>query len=135
MFGSMNNPAKSYASVSIDTAVNSADPHKLILMLFDGAISAINISKLHMEQGNTAEKGIHISKAISLIIDGLKASLNIEAGGELAVRLDGLYDYMAQRLLWANLKNETGPLDEVSALLGELRDAWAQIPKVQAEAA
>jgi flagellar protein FliS len=135
MFGMMRNPAQSYATVGVDVAVNSADPHKLILMLFDGAITAIAVGKMHMEGGRVAEKGINISKAISLISDGLKASLDREAGGELAERLDALYDYMAQRLLWANLKNEPGPLDEVSGLLAELREAWAQIPSHQQEAA
>ena len=135
MFGMMRSPAQSYATVGVDVAVNSADPHKLVLMLFDGAITAIAVGKMHMESGRIAEKGINISKAISLINDGLKASLDREAGGELAERLDALYDYMAQRLLWANLKNEPGPLDEVSGLLAELREAWAQIPSHQQEAA
>lgn len=135
MFGMMRNPAQSYATVGIDVAVGTADPHKLILMLFDGATSAVGIAKMQMEQGNTAEKGANISKAISLITDGLKASLDMEAGGELAVRLGALYEYMAQRLLWANLKNETAPLDEVLTLLSELREAWNQIGDVREDAA
>ena len=57
------------------------------------------------------------------------------SGGELAERLGALYDYMAQRLLWANLKNETAPLDEVLTLLGELRDAWTQIRSDQQQVA
>lgn len=135
MFGMMRNPAQSYAKVGVEVAVESSDPHRLILMLFDGAISAIALAKIQMLNAQIPEKGANISKAISIITDGLKASLDMKAGGELAERLDSLYEYMAQRLVWANLKNETGPLDEVSGLLGELRDAWAQIPKVQAEAA
>lgn len=135
MFGMMRNPAQSYAKVGVEVAVESADPHHLILMLFDGAISAIALAKFQMLNTQIPEKGANISKAISIITDGLKASLDMKAGGELAERLDALYDYMAQRLIWANLKNETGPLDEVSGLLTELRDAWAQIPKSQAEAA
>lgn len=135
MFGMMRNPAQSYATVGVEVAVESADPHKLVLMLFDGAITAINIAKFQMEQQQIAEKGASLSKAISLITDGLKASLDMASGGELAERLAALYDYMAQRLLWANLKNERAPLDEVLTLLGELRDAWTQIGSDQQQVA
>lgn len=135
MFGMMHTPAESYAKVGVEIAVETADPHRLILMLFDGAIVAVATSKNHMIDGNIPLKGSHISKAIDLIISGLKASLDMESGGELAERLAALYDYMAQRLLWANLKNETAPLDEVLNLLNELRGAWAEIPPNKQEAA
>lgn len=134
MFGMMRNPAQSYATVGVDVAVDAAPPHKLVLMLFDGAISAVHMAKVHMEQGHISEKGASLSKAISLLTDGLKASLDMQAGGELAERLGALYDYMAQRLLWANLNNEMAALDEVVSLLGELRDAWSQIGNQQNEA-
>ena len=88
-----------------------------------------------MIEGNISLKGSHISRAIDLISNGLKASLDMESGGELAERLAALYDYMAQRLLWANLKNETAPLDEVLNLLNELRGAWAEIAPSKQEAA
>lgn len=127
MFGMMRNPAETYARVGVEAAVSTADPHRLVLMLFDGAIAAISLARIHLEAGNIAEKGSSISKAINLIDDGLKASLNIEAGGELAERLAALYDYMTQRLLFANLKNNIAALDEVSELLGSLREAWSLI--------
>jgi len=127
MFGMMHKPAESYAKVGLESAVASADPHRLIMMLFDGAIAAISLARLHMEAGDIAQKGASISKAIDLITNGLRASLDMEAGGDLAERLGSLYDYMAQRLLFANLKNSVGALDEVSELLTGLRDAWAQI--------
>lgn len=127
MFGMMHKPAESYAKVGLESAVASADPHRLIMMLFDGAIAAISLARLHMEAGDIAQKGASISKAIDLITNGLRASLDMEAGGDLAERLGSLYDYMSQRLLFANLKNSVGALDEVSELLTGLRDAWAQI--------
>lgn len=135
MFGSTRNPVAAYASVGIETSVPSADPHKLILLLFEGAKIAISAGKLHMEQGNIAEKGSSISKAIDIITNGLKASLDYEAGGDLSQKLGALYDYMAQRLLWANLKNDPAALDEVMRLLNELHGAWAQIPPNAAQAA
>lgn len=117
-----------YAKVEVETGVTAADPHKLILMLFDGALMCIASAKQHMSSpDHTAEKGEKISKAIDIISNGLKASLNQEVGGELAVRLASLYDYMAQRLLYANLKNSPAALDEVHRLLAEIKEAWQQI--------
>ncbi|MBK6357474.1 MAG: flagellar export chaperone FliS [Betaproteobacteria bacterium] len=135
MFGMMRSPAESYAKVSVDAAVETADPHRLVLMLFDGAMTAISLARIQMQNGQIPEKGAAISKAIDLITNGLGASLDIESGGDLAERLAALYEYMAQRLLFANMKNSVAALDEVSELLGSLRDAWAQIaPGEQAAA-
>lgn len=120
-------PTAAYASVGVETGVGTADPHKLILMLFDGALMAVSTARLHMESGNIAAKGQAISQAINIIANGLKASLDVEAGGELAERLGSLYDYMTTRLLHANIHNQVPPLDEVKNLLGELQDAWQQI--------
>ena len=88
-----------------------------------------------MEAGEIPQKGAAISKAIDLITNGLRASLDMEAGGELADRLGSLYEYMAQRLLFANLKNSIAALDEVAELLSSLREAWAQISPVDQAAA
>lgn len=135
MFGMMRSPAESYAKVGVDAAVETADPHRLVLMLFDGALAAVSLARIQMQDGHIHEKGAAISKAIDLITNGLRASLDMEAGGELAERLAALYEYMAQRLLFANLKNNVAALDEVSELLGSLREAWAQItPGEQAAA-
>ena len=79
-----------------------------------------------------AAKGSAISKAISIIDNGLRASLDKEAGGEIAANLDALYDYMSRRLLHANLKNDVTIIDEVHGLLADLRGAWVEIgDKVQ----
>lgn len=127
MFGMMRNPAESYAKVGVESAVSTADPHRLIMMLFDGALAALSQARIHMEAGDIPKKGVSISKAIDLISNGLRASLDMEAGGQLAERLAALYDYMGQRLLFANLNNNLAALDEVNELLGGLRDAWSQI--------
>lgn len=135
MFGMMHKPAESYAKVGLESAVASADPHRLVLMLFDGALAAVSLARIHMEAGEIPQKGAAISKAIDLITNGLRASLDMEAGGELADRLGSLYEYMAQRLLFANLKNSIAALDEVAELLSSLREAWAQISPVDQAAA
>jgi flagellar protein FliS len=84
-------------------------------------------AKQHMQRREIAAKGQALSKAILIIESGLKASLDVKAGGELGERLAALYTYMGDRLLRANLHNRPEIVDEVSRLLSELRGAWAQI--------
>lgn len=116
-----------YGSQSLDADVNTASPHRLIVLLYDGAIKAISLAKLHMNNGNIAEKGNAISKAISIIEEGLRLSLDRTTGGELAENLDALYEYMAFMLLDANIKNDSEHLDLVLKLLKELKESWESI--------
>jgi len=131
MFGTSFGRANVYARIGVETGVSSADPHKLILMLFDGAIMATTAAGVAMDNRQIALKGEKISKAIEIITNGLKVSLDLNAGGELADRLFALYDYMADRLLYANLHNNRAALDEVTELLGGLREAWRGIGPAQ----
>lgn len=123
----MSNPANAYAKVGIETDIAAADPHRLIVMLFDGALLAINKAVIALEGNDIAGKGQAISHAISIIGEGLKASLDMNAGGELAQRLAALYDYMIDRLVYANIEKSVAPLVEVSGLLRELKEAWEGI--------
>lgn len=127
MFAVMNNPAAAYKTVGVDVGVESADPHKLIVMLFDGAILSVSSAALHVNRNEITKKGEAVSRAINIIANGLKASLDMQVGGELAERLAALYDYMCTRLLYGNLHNHVPALDEVSHLLAELKSAWEQI--------
>ena len=135
MFGTSMGRAAAYAKVGTETGVSTADPHKLILMLFDGALVAIGTAAVALDSKDIQTEGNSISKAIEIILNGLKISLDMEAGGELSERLAALYDYMADRLLHANLHNSRPALDEVVGLLRELREAWAQIDGKAAGAA
>lgn len=127
MFGSPQRGVNAYAKVGIETGVTSASPHKLIVMLFDGALVSLSGAMNHMKSGNIAEKGAAISKTIMIIDSGLRAALDKKAGGEIAEGLDALYEYMGSRLLQANLKNDITILEEVQRLLNELRSAWNAI--------
>jgi flagellar protein FliS len=111
----------------METGVAAADPHQLIVMLFDGALLAIAKAGSAMQQKQIAEKGQAISQAIDIIANGLQASLNFSAGDELANRLAALYDYMCKRLVHANLNNDAAALSEVGRLLGEIKSAWEEI--------
>ena len=135
MLGSMKSGASAYAKVGVETGVVAASPHKLISMLFEGAIVAIRAAGQQMQAGDIEGKGKSISKAIDIIDNGLKASLDVKAGGEIAANLQSLYQYMSSRLLEANLKNAPELLDEVRNLLADLSSAWEAIGKPQQVAA
>jgi flagellar protein FliS len=92
-------------------------------MLIDGAIEKINRAKFFMKQNKTSEKGQHISWAIS-IIGGLQASLNMEKGGELAERLDSLYEFCSHQLLQANIENSEEKLDDVLKVMNNIKEGW-----------
>ncbi|WP_409307203.1 flagellar export chaperone FliS [Pectobacterium sp. B1J-3] len=119
--------SQAYAQVGVESSVMSASPHQLIVMLFDGARSAMVRARLLLQQGDIPGKGMAISKAIDIIANGLKAGLDVEKGGELAENLSALYDYMTQRLMIANLHNDAKVIEEVEALLENIAEAWRQI--------
>ena len=118
-----------YVKTGIESAVPEADPHQLVMMLFDGALAAIADARLNMIRGQIAARGKAISKAMSIVDQGLKCSLDRARGGEIAERLHALYEYVCEKLFEANIKGQPEALDEPAKLLGELQDAWAQIGK------
>ncbi len=118
---------QAYAQVGVESAVLSASPHQLVVLLFDGALSAMKKAAILIEQGDIPGKGRALSKAINIITNGLRAGLNHEAGGEISANLDSLYDYMTRRLLEANLHNDPAAIAEVERLLSNIADAWKQI--------
>ncbi len=117
-----------YRKVGAQSEAEFANPHRLIQMLMEGALEKIAKAKGFMEHGNVAEKGRHVSWAIS-IIDGLRLSLDKEKGGEIAENLDSLYEYMTRRLVQANAENSASYLDEVASLLLEIKSGWDAIPE------
>ena len=118
---------QAYQKVGLESAVLSASPHQLVVMLFDGAHSALVRARLFLEQGNIPAKGEALSKAINIIDNGLKAGLNMEVESDLPENLAALYDYMVRRLLHANLRNDAEAIVEVEVLLNNIADAWKQI--------
>lgn len=117
---------QSYASVRVQSGVEDASPHRLIQMLFEGALERIAQAKGAMQQNQIARKGELIGKAIN-IVGGLQGSLNDLEGGELAANLDSLYDYVIRRLVQANRENQPDYLNECAQLLGEIKSAWDAI--------
>jgi flagellar secretion chaperone FliS len=127
MFSQGHSGANAYARVGVETGVMGASPHRLIAMLYQGARQAIAQARMHLQQGDIPRRGQAIGKAIQIIGDGLQQALNVEAGGEIAGRLDALYSYMTRRLLQANIEQSEAMLVEVDALMATLEEAWIGI--------
>jgi len=120
------NSAKAYANIGLETSVLAASPNRLVTLLFSGARAAIAKAKIHMEAGQIPERGKAITHATRIVDEGLKQSLNLNAGGELADNLSQLYDYILRSLMMANLKADISQLDTADRLLAELQEAWQQ---------
>jgi len=118
---------KAYAKIGVESAVMSASQQQLVVMLFDGALSALIRARLFMQDGNIEGKGSSISKAINIIEAGLKEGLLENSGDELADNLLDLYNYMTRRLLHANLHNDVAAVEEVEGLLRNIADAWKEV--------
>lgn len=116
-YRSLNN----YKKVEIETN----DPIKLIIMLFEGAINFTKKAKLRMQENNMADKGILISKVLAIVSE-LQGSLNLEKGGEIAENMDRIYTYARDRLVEANQKNDAAMLEEVLGHFRVLKSAWEQ---------
>lgn len=116
-----------YKQGNMKQDIASADPHKLTLLLMQGALDRIAYAKGAMERKDFAGKAENISRAVSIIIH-LRDTLDLDVGGETAENMFALYDYMVERLNHAHFKNDLQMLDEVSSLLTPIRDAWVQIP-------
>lgn len=127
MFAQAMNVHSAYRTGGLEAEVLGSSPHRLIQLLFEGALSYIAQAKVHMGAGRTQDKAIAITRATDIIARGLRASLNINDGGELAQSLDDLYEYICLRLVKAHMQNDPALLDEAADLLGQLADAWRQI--------
>jgi flagellar protein FliS len=130
-----NRAINAYVTTEIETAVPQASGHQLVSMLFDGALTAVTDAKLKLSRGDIAGRGQAISKAISIVDQGLRASLDHDKGGEIAAHLEDLYQYICSRLLKANLKSEPEGLDEAANLLRQLHSGWKGIGQTKPELA
>jgi flagellar secretion chaperone FliS len=119
--------AGAYKTVHAATSVDSATPHGLIGMLFDGLLGAMAEARGAIRQRDIAAKGNAIGRAVRIIDEGLSASLNLQAGGDLAADLRALYGYIALRLTHANLHNDETALEECVRLIEPVRAGWAGI--------
>ena len=123
--------AQSYARTYRVNAVLTASPGQLVLMLYDGVLKALALARDAFERQPDDPRRIEaINQQLiraQAILAELQSGLNMEAGGEFARTMDRLYEYHSRRLLEANLRKDVQPVIEVERLVGELREAWAQM--------
>ncbi len=117
------NALQQYQSVGRQTGVVDADRHRLIQMLYDGALERILMAKGLMQRKEHEGKNRLLNKAIE-IIAGLRSFLDVKQGGEVAQNLERLYEYLEYRLFQANLKNDVEILDEVAGHLRTIKAGW-----------
>ena len=120
-------PSTLYSQVGVETQLSGASPHQLVAMLFDGFQEAVAQARGAMRSGQLEAKGVAIGRAVRIVEEGLRAGLDLRAGGSLARDLDELYGYLTMRLTLANLRNDDAALDECQRLTQPLREAWAAI--------
>ena len=114
----------SYRQMDAYGQVEQANGHELVRLLLETLSVRITEAKNCIREGDIVEKIIRLTKALD-ILDGLRMSLDIEQGGDIASNLDDLYDYMQRQLIKANAHNDVAILDEVK----EIKGAWVLIPQ------
>ena len=118
-----------YQSVAMTTA-ETRDPHELVKLLFVGLTDRIAMARAALEKGDREARAIAVTKAQKILF-GLRDSLDFEAGGELALNLDSLYDYCLRRLVNAHAREDDEIFAEVMELMVSIREAWKEIPTVK----
>ncbi len=121
-----SNALSQYHSVKSTAAALGASPHRLVQLLMEGAVDRINLAKGQMARRDVAGKGESISGAMQ-IIGHLRDTLDFDRGGDVAPNLSDLYQHMELRLFEANRNDDPAPLDEVVALMNEIRTGWDAI--------
>ncbi|MDO6774744.1 flagellar export chaperone FliS [Shewanella sp. 3_MG-2023] len=124
----MRGSIQSYRKVSLDSEIAVASPHRIIQMMFDGALLRLAQSRYAIENNDTASKGVFINKAIG-IINGLNGSLNMDDTDSVASNLAELYDFMLRRITEANLNNDVAAIDDVTSILRTIKEGWDAIPQ------
>lgn len=128
MYTSMNQrAATAYRQVGVQSVVDGASPHMLIQLLFDALETSLNAAKGAMQRGEIEEKGRQIGKAVRILEEGLKASLNISQGGEIAQNLASLYDYSITQISLANLRNDPALLEAAQNVIAPVAQGWREI--------
>lgn len=120
-------PIASYQQIGAESEIRGADPIHLITLLFDGAQAALEKAQFQLAANDLRGKSDSLTKAITIIIEGLSASINVEQGGEIAERLIALYSYMVSRLTHANIHKDAAAITEVQQLLVEISGAWREM--------
>ncbi|MFS0821633.1 flagellar export chaperone FliS [Bacillus sp. 1P02SD] len=119
----IGNPYQAYQSNSVTTAT----PGELTLMLYNGCLKFIKLSRKAIEENNIQEKNTNLQKAQNIIREFM-VTLNMDV--EVSKNMLAMYDYMNRRLMEANLNNDLDIIAEVEGLVTEFRDTWKEVIQV-----
>jgi flagellar protein FliS len=119
--------ASAYESVNLQSRASAAGGVDLVILLIEGVLDRIKLARLAITQRDIQQKVKQLNKCVEIMSEGLRAHLDIEGGGEIALNLDDLYAYCLVRLLHANSRNDVGALDEIANLMTPLLGAWMSI--------
>jgi flagellar secretion chaperone FliS len=123
-----NRAAFAYHNMHVESQISGmATPHRLVSMLFDGLFESLAKAKGAIGNGDIEIKGRALGKAVAIVEEGLRASLDLKGGGKVAQDLNELYIYVARRLTWANFKNDIEAIDECVRIMKPVQDAWNSI--------
>ena len=127
-YGKKRSGVAQYGKVAAESEVAYASPHRLVQMLMEGALDKIATAKGCIERGDLEGKSHQLTWAMS-IVNGLRSSLDMDAGGPIAANLDDLYTYMTRRMIDASVENDAEALAEVIDLMLEIKGAWDAMPE------
>jgi len=116
----------SHSAAYRQQSILTATPGQLVVMLYDGCLRFLNQAAYALREENVRESDARLRRA-DAIIEELLSTLDLEQGGVIASRLQGIYVFCSGQLREARSSRDPEPIDKVAELLGELRDAWAQV--------
>ena len=114
------------ADVYRRTEAESRSPLELVVMLYDGALRFLSEARAGIDRGDRVATSNGLSRAMNVILE-LQNSLNVQASGDVARRLDAMYTYITGRLVDATVKKDYDAIDESRKLLETMRDGWVQV--------
>ncbi|MBH0181827.1 MAG: flagellar export chaperone FliS [Nitrospira sp.] len=115
-----------YARQYQQTQIMTSSSVQIVVLLYDAAIQSIELARVGIESNKLSDKGRFLGRAIS-IVGELNSVLDFEQGGEIAVSLRRLYDYILTELIAANTQNSVGHLDGPLRCLKTLREGWQEV--------
>ncbi len=126
-----------YADSYRRTAIQTASPGQLTLMLFDGALKHMEQARLAFEEENEMRRCEQVHNAVSraqAIVAELQHTLNMDIEGDLPATLFQLYDFIFNQLQKTNLEKTPEPLAQAESCLRPIRDGWAEMMDNQPDA-
>ena len=120
---------ESYGEGNNTSQAMVADKVELIQMLFDGLLDSLVTARGHIQRNAIEDKNKCLVRAGRIVI-GLQGALDLDKGGDLARNLHELYSYVTRRLVYVNAHNDLAVLEEVQTLMGEIRQAWRDVPNL-----